>query len=84
MTTTVILADYLVLAGPHPLCEDARWWMIAFDFGGVQVSIEEAPFTVGVEMMVWGMSERPLTNVTPAQAVQVLEKLVERMMNDEQ
>jgi hypothetical protein len=72
------LEKYLVNVGTHPVFE-YPWWQIAFDFGDVQVSIAETPYTEGVELMVWGMSEKPLTNVTPGIVVNILDLLLQRL-----
>jgi len=79
MVTKAVLADFLVNAGPHPMWGD-EGWQIAFDFGMVQVSIADCPTTEGVELMVHGIGmQRPLTYVTPALAVMVLDRILDSL-----
>lgn len=66
--------QFLVYAGQHPW-EDAGW-QIGFDFGKVQVSIACTPETRGVELMAWGLFLKPLEYVTPAMALEFLERMV--------
>jgi hypothetical protein len=72
----LVMADFLLYAGAHPWQGDG--WQIAFDFSGIQVSIAYTSKTQGVELMAWGLFMRPLVNVTPAQALNVLSRLMAR------
>jgi hypothetical protein len=71
-----VLADLVVYAGPHPW-QDAGW-QIALKVGAVDVSIAWTPYTQGVELMAWGLFTKPLEHVTPAQALDVLNYLLQR------
>jgi len=82
MADKTVLAEFLVNYGPHPW-EDAGW-QIAFDFGDVQVSIAHVPGaygTHGVELMAWGLFEKPIENVMPWQAFLILNCLLIRYQN---
>ena len=69
------LNQHLIYAGTHPV--EHVGWQITFDFGELQVSIACTPWTTGVELMVWGLFAKPLKNVTPAMALNVLKHLME-------
>lgn len=69
------LRRFVKYAGPHPW--ENEGWQIVLDFGEVQVSIACTPWTTGVELMAWGLFVKPLKNVTPAMALNVLKHLME-------
>jgi hypothetical protein len=71
--TKAVMADFVVYAGPHPW-QDAGW-QIALRIGMVDVSIACTSSTEGVELMVWDLFVRPLVNVTPNVALNVLMRL---------